>query len=34
MGKVNGMSDGTFLKRPATREEDITTVYNAYTKLK
>ncbi len=26
--KVNGISDGTFLKRPATREEVITMLYN------
>ena len=28
--KANGVSDGTFLKRPATREEVITMLYNAY----
>ena len=28
-GKANGVSDGTYLKRPATREEVITMLYNA-----
>ncbi|WP_332645575.1 N-acetylmuramoyl-L-alanine amidase [Lysinibacillus sp. 54212] len=32
--KENGISDGTYLKRPATREEVITMLYNMQTKLK
>lgn len=32
--KENGISDGTYLKRPATREEVITMLYNIQTKLK
>lgn len=30
--KANGVSDGTFLKRPATREELITMIYNVQNK--
>ena len=30
--KKNGVSDGTYLKRPATREEIITMIYNAQNK--
>ncbi|MER2009727.1 MAG: N-acetylmuramoyl-L-alanine amidase [Psychrobacillus sp.] len=31
--KKNGVSDGTYLKRPATREEVITMIYNAQNKI-
>ncbi|MEK4630179.1 MAG: hypothetical protein ABS944_08985 [Solibacillus sp.] len=30
--KENGVSDGTYLKRPATREEVITMIYKAQNK--
>lgn len=30
--KKNGVSDGTYLKRPATREEVLTMIYNAQNK--
>ncbi|WP_332647704.1 hypothetical protein [Lysinibacillus sp. 54212] len=32
--KENGISYGTYLKLPATREELITMIYNVQTKLK